>query len=121
MAHILVVDDDYQIRVAVRHSLESAGHSVEEAMDGQDGIDCYRQNPADLVILDIILPKKNGLEVIQELQQDFPNVRILAISGAEHVGQVNLLPESIRLGALRAVSKPIAPQRLLAIVNQLLS
>jgi len=120
MAYILVVDDDYQIRLGVRKLLERAGHEVTEAIDGQEGIDMYRDRPADLVILDIMLPRKNGLEVIQELQTDYPNIKIITISGADQVDQVNLLPDSIQLGALRAIPKPFAPQYLLEVTNGLL-
>lgn len=120
MAYILVVDDDYEIRLGVSRLLKIAGHEVREAIDGQEGIDFYRERPADLVILDIMLPRKNGLEVIQELQADYPNVKIITISGADHVGQVNLLPDSIRLGALRAIPKPFNPKYLLQVVTNLL-
>ncbi|MDP6041910.1 MAG: response regulator [Candidatus Latescibacteria bacterium] len=120
MADILVVDDDYEIRLGVSRLLKIAGHEVREAFDGQEGIDLYRECPADLIILDIMLPRKNGLEVIQELQADYPHVKIVTISGADQVGQVNLLPDSIRLGALRAIPKPFNPKYLLEVVNELL-
>lgn len=120
MAYILVVDDDYEIRLGISRLLKIAGHEVREALDGQEGIDLYRERPADLIVLDIILPRKNGLEVIQELQADYPDVKILTISGADQVGQVNLLPDSIRLGALRAIPKPFDPKYLLEVVTHLL-
>jgi DNA-binding response OmpR family regulator len=110
MAYILVVDDDYEIRLGVSRLLKIAGHEVREDLDGQEGIDFYRERPAHLVVLDIMLPRKNGLEVIQERQADYPDVKILTISGADHV----------RLGALRAIPKPFDPKYLLEVVTNLL-
>ena len=67
-----------------------------------------------------MLPRKNGLEVIQELQTDYPNVKIVTISGADQVSEVNLLPDSIPLGALCAIPKPFSPKYLVQTVNEML-
>ncbi len=64
MAYVLILDDDYHIRLSVRKILENVGYEIDEAIDGQEGIDKYRERPADLSVLDIMLPRKNGLEVI---------------------------------------------------------
>jgi CheY-like chemotaxis protein len=120
MARILIIDDDLQIRVALRHLLSSNGHDVEEAVNGEDGIVCYQEHPADLVILDIMMPGINGLEVIEILQKDFPKVRIVTLSAAHQVGRANLLPASILLGALRAVRKPFESEYLLSVIDELL-
>jgi CheY-like chemotaxis protein len=120
MARILVIDDDLQIRVALNHLLQSKGHTVEEATHGEEGIACYYKQPADLVILDIMMPGISGLHVIGALQKDFPEVRIITLSAAHEVGRANLLPASILLGALRSIRKPFEPEHLLNVINELL-
>ena len=120
MPGILVIDDDYNIRLALRKRLEMAGYTVSEAMDGIEGVAAYRLQPADLVILDIMMPGKDGLEVIQELMQDYPDIKIITISGADSIGMINLLPLSQKLGALRAIPKPIDQEQLLGVVHELL-
>ena len=76
MALILIIDDDDQIRDVIRRMLEPAGHEVVEAVDGADGIRIYRERPADLIITDLIMPKKEGVELIMELKMEFPDVKI---------------------------------------------
>jgi len=74
MARILVVDDDDQIRTLLRVTLEREGHEVFEAPDGNVALSLYHQNPADLVITDIIMPEKEGIEMIMELRRSDPEV-----------------------------------------------
>ena len=116
MARILVVDDDRPIRTALRAVLESADYEVAEASDGEEGIRLYRQQKADLIILDIIMPEKEGIEATMEFKRDFPDVKIIAISGSEE----RYLDMAEDLGALRAFSKPFKPQEVLEVVKELL-
>jgi len=81
MSRILVTDDEDQIRAMLRHALESSGHEVLEANNGEEGVRIYQKQPADLVITDILMPEKEGLESIRELRRLNPAVRIIAISG----------------------------------------
>jgi YesN/AraC family two-component response regulator len=81
MANILIIDDDQQILNMLSQILKRAGYGVVEALDGKQGLKLYRENPTDLIITDIIMPEKEGLETIMELQRDFPDVKIIAISG----------------------------------------
>ena len=81
VARILVVDDDKAVRLLLRTLLERRGHSVVEAADGAEGLECYRAAPADLVITDIQMPVMDGLQMIKELRGAFPTVKIIAISG----------------------------------------
>jgi len=117
---ILVIDDDYTIRLALRKRLEMSGYTVSEAMDGNEGIAAYRKHPSDLVILDIMMPGKDGLEVIQELMLDYPDIKIITISGADSIGMINLLSLTKTLGALRAIPKPIDQEQLLGVIHELL-
>src|SRR5260370_16043486 len=81
MARILVMDDDGVIRAAVRRILESAGHEVLEAADGAAGLRLHREQGADLVVVDIFMPGRDGVEVIRALRQEAPLAKVVAISG----------------------------------------
>ena len=81
MARILVVDDDKAVRLLLRAMLEHQGHSVVEAENGAEGLQCYRAAPTDLVITDIQMPVMDGLQMITELRGAFPTAKIIAISG----------------------------------------
>lgn len=81
VARILVVDDDKAMRLLLRAVLERRGHSVVEAKDGAEGLQCYWAAPPDLVITDIEMPVKDGLQMMQELRNICPTARIIAISG----------------------------------------
>ncbi len=96
MAHILIVDDDELIRITLHTILERAGYETTMATNGQDGLAKFRACPADLVILDMILPEKGGIEALIEFRQAQPDVKIIAISGgvwgigAPHTGLICL-------------------------------
>ena len=116
MARILVIDDDAAIRSLLRAALEQGGFEVVEASDGDAGVKLYRQDPADLVITDIIMPKKSGADVIRELRNDYPGVRVIAITGGVHD-----FPAIARIyGADRTIRKPFRPNDILVAVNELL-
>ncbi len=82
MASILVIDDDKPSRDALRAILELADHDIIEAPDGEAGLLHYNQTPTDLVFVDMLMPEKEGMEVIRELKKDFPSVKIIAVSGS---------------------------------------
>lgn len=119
MKRILVIDDDSQTRQMLRQALERAGYSVVEARDGAEGLQYYQENPADLVITDILMPEKEGLETIRELREKFPSVKIIAISGGGRTGKLDFLPVAKKLGALRTLYKPFPLQELLDAVRDL--
>ena len=81
MARILLIDDDDSVRRALRLTLTEFGHTVIEARDGQEGLKLFPQANADLVITDIVMPEKDGIEVLIELRKKQPPVNIIAISG----------------------------------------
>lgn len=121
MARILVFDDDKEMRDAVRAILEEAGHEVEEAPDGQRGLDLYREAPSEIVITDIRMPEKTGNEAILELRAQFPHVKIIAMSGGGTVGVDLYMQVARKLGADVAITKPFAPDELLSAVRSLAS
>lgn len=120
MKRILVIDDDDQVRAMIRQMLEKAGYSVMEAQDGEVGMKLHRHNPADLIITDIFMPEKEGLETIRELRRDFPEVKIIAISGGGMTGALSYLSLAKGFGALRTIAKPFDRQELLATVKEIL-
>jgi DNA-binding response OmpR family regulator len=121
MARILVIEDEEDIRGLYKRLLKQAGHEVIEAPDGDLGITLYRSEHPDLIITDIIMPGKEGIETIMELRRDFKNVKIIAISGG---GQV--MPGSVclqlaeKLGASKTLAKPFSKQELLEAVAEVL-
>ncbi len=120
MARILIIDDDAQLRKMLRQTLERAGYGVEEAPDGMEGMKIYRQEPMDLIITDLIMPEKDGIETIIELRKGFPEVKIIAMSGGGRIGPEDYLNMAKGLGAMRIFSKPIEREELLKAVRELL-
>ena len=120
MAHILVIDDEPQIRSLIRVMLESEGHQVTDAADGKQGLRCHRERPADLVILDLIMPNKEGIETIIELKRECPDVKIIAISGGGRNKPEGYLLFAKELGATRTFTKPFRKAEFLAVIEHLL-
>ena len=116
MARILVAEDEEMVRYTLCGLLENAGHETIEASDGEEAIRRYREALPDLVITDIKMPKKDGLEVIQDLKADFPNAKIIAITGYEP----ETLPLAEELGASYTLTKPCRMGELMDVVNKLL-
>ena len=120
MAKILVIDDDAQVLAMLRKMLEHEGYAVTTAPDGKEGIKCYREDSIDLIITDLIMPEKEGIETIMELRHDFPDVKIIAISGGGRVNPVPYLDVSKKLGAQYTFAKPVERKELLEAVRDLL-
>lgn len=121
MAKILVIDDEMLVRYALRELLEDDGHSVEEAPDGEDGLRLISRNAYDLVVTDIIMPKKEGTETISEIKARYPKLRVLAISGEARVGATDPLGLARSLGADGVLNKPFSDERFLEEVAALLA
>jgi CheY-like chemotaxis protein len=119
MAAILVIDDEASIRTICRLILDSAGHQVREATNGLQGIISFRQQPADLILSDICMPIKTGLEVVRELRREFPEVKIVAMSGSSWPGD-DFLADAKACGAVATLAKPFQPNELLEVVRAVL-
>ena len=120
MAHILIIDDDPQILDMLGQTLKREGHGVVKALDGKEGLKLYREKPTDLVITDIIMAETEGIEIIMELQRDFPDVKIIAISGGGRIEPEEYLYIARTLGVQKTFAKPIERDELLKAVNELL-
>ena len=118
MSRILVIDDEEVVRTAIRTMLEMAGYEVEEAYDGEEGIEKYRQNPFDVVIVDIFFSE---LEVIRKLKKDFPEIKIIAISGMGAREELDIVSIANQYGATYAFAKPFNAGQILGVVRELLA
>jgi DNA-binding response OmpR family regulator len=120
MAQILVIDDDADLRDVIMRILKAAGHSVVTAPDGEAGLRTFNEHRFDMVVTDIVMPKREGLEVIREMRQARADLKILAVSGAGILSRADYLPYAERLGADRVLAKPFMPQDLVGAVKELL-
>jgi len=122
MARIIVVDDDADVRVLFSLILTDAGHHVIEASNGEEGTRLYREHLPDVIITDIIMPDKEGIETIRELRRDFPDAKIIAISGGgSALTGRDALSLAKHLGASSTLAKPFSGQELLDAVQELLT
>ncbi len=120
MARILVIDDDPQLRTLLRRYFERRGYDILEAADGNAGIAVYQTQGADLVITDLIMPGKEGMETIMELRREHPDAKIIAISGGGRVAPQGYLQLAKGVGASKVFSKPFELDQILAAVEELL-
>jgi CheY-like chemotaxis protein len=121
MARILVIDDDQDVRLLAQDVLESAGHEVLLAADGARGIELQRRTPAALVITDILMPEKEGIETIDDLRREFPGLKIIAISGAPtRLKSTAYLSAAREVGAQALLRKPFSSHTLLQSVQEVL-
>ena len=121
MARILIIDDEPQIRSMLRLMLERVGYEIAEAPDGVEGIRQYRENPADLIITDLIMPNKDGIGMIIDLKKEFPRVKIIAMSGGGVNRPEGYLDGAKKLGATRTLTKPIDRDEMLQAVKDTLN
>ena len=117
---ILVIDDDVKLRDLIRRFLESVGHEVLIAENGEVALEIQRQTPADLIITDIFMPQKEGTEIIMDLSVEFPKTKVIAMSGGGSVTNVDYLQLAENLGALKTFQKPFKLDDLMAAVDELL-
>jgi len=120
MALIMIVDDEPHIQLALRQIVESAGHRVIEAGNGQDAIDLFGEFQPDLVITDVFMPHTDGIEAIRAIRHSAPNAKIIAISGAYVGDGWNYLDSVVVLGANVALQKPFTCSQLVSAIDRLL-
>jgi DNA-binding response OmpR family regulator len=120
MAKILIIDDEPSILLMIKKMLEKAGHEVDMALNGKEGMQIFEKNQADLLITDIIMPEKEGLETIVEMRKKFPDLKIIAISGGGRISADGYLPGAKLLGANMVFQKPLVQKEFLDAVTLLL-
>ena len=117
---VLVIDDEHSIRHTLRRLLEAHGCEVVTANDGRHGMALFREEHPDLVITDIIMPEREGLETITAIRREDSSVKILAISGGGRVVNQDFLAVARKLGADAALAKPFDCAELIASLHSLL-
>ena len=120
MKKILIIDDEPQIRLMLKKMLEREGFDIIVASDGKEGMKLFEKDPVDLVITDIIMPEKDGIEVILALRKDYPDVPIFAMSGGGIKPPYGYLKMAKLSGAQAIFEKPIKKEALLIAVKEVL-
>jgi signal transduction histidine kinase/CheY-like chemotaxis protein len=115
--HILVVDDENHIRQLLRQSLESEGYRVMEAEDGMAGLDCIREHPISLAIIDVMMPKLNGFDMVAVLKNDPKTMHLPLIM----LTVVDDQQRGLGLGVDRYLRKPLGPEAVTEEVSSLLT
>lgn len=121
MARILVVDDEPLFRQTLRSILEAAGHEVAEAADGEECLRRYRAARPDVIMMDIVMPVKEGIETITELRRTDPDLSIIAVTGGGSIGTKLLSDIALAVGATAALAKPVRREDLLSAVDACLA
>lgn len=121
MATILIVDDDQNVRRALYTLLERRGHEVLQAADGVVAMDHCRRRTPDLVITDLFMPEKDGLELLLELRALTPGLPIITMSGGAATKSLDLLADTRMLGAVRTVAKPFTLEEMVDAVDAVLA
>ncbi len=121
MQSILVIDDDKLMCLALAKILISAGYNVVQASDGEEGLKLYRTQDFDLVITDLIMPDKEGIQIIRELRKENSRIRIIAMSAGGRGGATDYLKWARLMGAKQCLSKPIKREDLLDAVQAVLA
>jgi len=116
---ILFVDDEEPVRRLFKEALEKFGYQVRLATNGNEAIALFREDPTDLIITDIFMPKKDGHTLILEVKQDFPDVHIFAITGKKFFDPLMELDIAKTLGAIKVFTKPCKLSQLLASIKEL--
>ncbi len=116
---VLVVDDNRELLEAVARVLRSAGYQVQATRDARAVMGMIRAQPPDLVITDIMMPDRDGVEVITEIRKSTRGIRVLAMSGRKYLGALDLLGMAKTLGADATLQKPFEGDELLAAIEPL--
>ena len=117
---VLIIDDDAAMRRMIRTWLQRDGYHVAVARDGAEGMALYRTAPADVVITDVFMPGQDGIETIQQLREEFPDSRIIAISGGPVSGTNDSLTDAKLLGANITLAKPFTMDLLTRALTELI-
>lgn len=121
MPSILIIEDDELFRSALAEALISQGYTVREAADGEEGVKSYREQPADLVLTDVVMPNKEGIATVMELRRAYPKLGIIVMSGGLAKDAPLYLQLAGGLGADRTLQKPFPIVTLLQAVAEVLA
>ncbi|NOY58004.1 MAG: response regulator [Calditrichaeota bacterium] len=119
MKKILVIDDEEMILDMLKQILEREGYEVLTASDGTEGMDAFQHRQIDLVITDIFMPRKEGISVVYDLREKYPETKIVAISGGGRLDSKDYLRYAEKLGADQTLAKPFSRSEILKVVEAL--
>ena len=114
---VLVIDDDEAVRSSLEMLLEAYGFQVVLARDGRQGLTAFRANAPDVVLIDLMMPVQDGIETIGLIRDEWPEARIIAMSGGTGIGNRGSLATALKSGADHAIEKPFEADKLLAILR----
>ena len=120
MQKILIIDDEPDILLMLKRMLENAGYEIELASNGIEGLKLFAESPSELVITDIIMPEKEGLETIREMKQLQSDLKIIAMSGGGKISAENYLETAKIFGASIVLEKPFSQLQIVSAVKELL-
>ena len=121
MGKILIIDDEPHILLMLKKMLERAGYEVDLASNGVEGMELFKKESADMVITDIIMPEKEGIETIREMRRLSPKLKIIAMSGGGKISADNYLETAKIFGASKVFQKPFSHKELIQAVNELMA
>jgi two-component system, chemotaxis family, chemotaxis protein CheY len=121
MARILVIDDQEPIRRILRRALEREGHEVLEAEEGEMGMELLEGQAADVVITDIFMPGLDGIQTLREIRKRYPAVNVIAMSGGDSTGLLDLRRDAELLGAVKSLKKPFTAGEVVELVRSVLA
>ena len=120
MSRILIVDDEAGLADVLRRALERSGHEVRVAATGLEGARRYREQAADLAVIDIHMPEMDGLELLVQFRALAPAMPVIVMSGGVQTGGLDLLGDARLLGAFATLAKPFSIDELLGAVARAL-
>ena len=112
LKRVLVIDDEALARELIRRILEKEGYEIAEAVNGEQGVESFKGRPCDLVITDLIMPVKNGINTILEIRQLVPDLPILAVSGGGAIAKERYLNAAGYIDGVTTLAKPFTRQQL---------
>jgi DNA-binding response OmpR family regulator len=118
---VLVIDDNPDMRRTMQVLLESEGFAVSVAADGEEALRIQKSSPAQVVVTDIFMPGKEGIETIYELRKQFPQTKVIVMSGGLRAKGVDYFEVARELGAVKTLKKPFAPAELIEALRELTS
>lgn len=113
---MLIIDDESEVRSLLARTLTLAGYEVVAVATGDEGTRACRQHSFDMIVVDMVMPDKDGLETMMEIRRGSPNARILAMSGAPRAPFMDSLTLALKLGAVASITKPFTPDEFLGSV-----
>jgi CheY-like chemotaxis protein len=119
MPRVLVIDDNEDFRKLALLWFQIHGIDAEGAANGVEGLNLQRKSPADIVVTDIFMPEKEGIETIQDLRREFPAAKIIAMTGRESLTDYDVFQVARELGVVKTFKKPFKLDDLVAAVEEI--